>query len=49
MVVIQTSYKREEYKFYFPNEGNVYFNIKWKRSVIQSFFKNGECNLFKFI
>jgi len=32
-VVIQTSYKGGEYKFYFSKEGSVYINIRGGRGV----------------
>jgi len=38
-VVIQSSYKGGEYKFYFPREGSVYFNIRGKDRVIQASFR----------
>jgi len=38
-VVIQASYRRCEYKFYFLKEESVYFNIIGKKSVIQASLK----------
>jgi len=35
-LVIQTSYKEEEYKFYFSRKRSVYFNIWREGSVIQT-------------
>jgi len=45
MIVIQASYRVEEYKFFFSREGSVYLNIRGERSVIQTSLRGGECNL----
>jgi len=34
-------------KFLKGGEGNVYFNIREERSVIQASFREGKCNLLK--
>jgi hypothetical protein len=41
-VVIQASHRGGEYKFFFSREGCVYFNIRGKKSVIQTSFRGGE-------
>jgi len=48
-VVIQTSYKGGEYKFYFSREWSVYFNIREEKSVIQASLRGREQNLLNII
>lgn len=43
--MIQASYRRGEYKFYFPKEESVYFNIKGEEIVIQASLSRGKYNL----
>jgi len=45
MIVIQESYRGEEYTFFFSREGSVYLNIRGEGSVIQASLRGGECNL----
>jgi len=39
MVVIQTSYRGGDCKFYFSREGSVYFNIRGKRECNSKIFE----------
>jgi len=45
MIVIQASYKEEEYKCYFSRDDSVYFNTRGDENVIQTSLRRGGCNL----